>query len=295
MTESYKITTLKRNTTLQGQYEIVPNVVYSTAGGREQTLTLIEPWALTCPEADIVRPKPRPLIVFVQGSAWTCPNVYYQMPQLVRFAKEGFVVASVTHRNCLDGFPAPAFLEDVKCAIRFLRKEAAQFAIDGDRVAIWGTSSGGNTALLVGLTGDEDEYKTDEWHEFSDAVKLVVACFAPTDMPQMLEYDFAGIEDGEAIVKALLGEERSEWQQKAKHLSPLYLVKEGESYPLFMLLHGTADDLVSYERHFLPMCRRLASAGADVEAVAVEGAFHEGSFWGEDVYDVILDFIKRHI
>ena len=295
MAESYKITTLKRNTTLQGQYEIVPNVVYSSSTGSELTLTLIEPWALTCPEADIVRPSARPLIVFVQGSAWTCPNVYYQMPQLVRFAKEGFVVASVAHRNCLEGYPAPAFLEDVKCAIRFLRKNAAQFAIDGERVAIWGTSSGGNSALLVGLTGDDEAYKTDEWHEFSDAVKLVVACFAPTDIHQMLEHDFAHIEDGEAIVKALLGEERSEWKEKAKHLSPLYLVKEGESYPPFMLLHGTADDLVSYERHFLPMCRRLASVGADVEAVAVEGAFHEGSFWGEDVYSTILDFIKRHI
>ena len=294
-TESYKITTLKRNTTLQGQYEILPNVAYSDDGRDGQTLTLIEPWALTSTEERIVPPEPRPLIVFVQGSAWTTPNVFYQLPQLVRFAKEGFVVASVVHRNCLEGYPAPAFLEDVKCAIRFLRKNAAQFAIDGERVAIWGTSSGGNSALLVGLTEDEDEYKTDEWHEFSDAVKLVVACFAPTDLPELIEHDFAQIEDGDAIVTALLGDDRSAWKEKAKRLSPLHLVKEGKSYPPFMLLHGTKDDLVSYQRHFLPMCRRLADVGACLEAVAVEGAGHEGSFWSEGVYDTILEFIRRHI
>ena len=295
MTESYKITTLKRNTSLAGQYEILPNVVYSGDGREGQTLTLIEPWALSCPEEGIVSPSPRPLIVFVQGSAWTTPNVFYQLPQLVHFAQEGFVVASVVHRNCLEGFPAPAFLEDTKCAIRFLRKNATQFAIDPECVAIWGTSSGGNTALLVGLTGDDEAYKTDEWHEFSDAVKLVVSCFAPTDMPQMLEHDFAQIEDGEAIVAALLGDDRSGWKEKAKRFSPLHLVKEGKSYPPFMLLHGTSDDLVNYERHFLPMCSRLASVGASVKALAVEGAPHEGSFWGEDVYVAILDFIKRHI
>ena len=51
--------------------------------------------------------------------------------------------------------------EDGLEAIRYLRAHADEYGIDKSRVAFWGTSSGGNTALLVALTGDDPRYKTD--------------------------------------------------------------------------------------------------------------------------------------
>lgn len=78
----------------------------------------------------------------------------YEIPQLSALAREGFVVATVNHRDASsdphDMFPA--YLEDVKAAIRYLRANARQWHVDPDRLGIWGTSSGGNTSLLVGLT-----------------------------------------------------------------------------------------------------------------------------------------------
>ena len=73
--------------------------------------------------------KKYPLVVFIQGSAWTDPNAFWEVPQLSRLAQRGYVVATVTHRSCFEA-KAPAFLVDVKSAIRFLKANAAEYDID---------------------------------------------------------------------------------------------------------------------------------------------------------------------
>lgn len=81
----------------------------------------------------------------------------------------------------------PAYLEDVKAAIRYLRANARQWHVDPDRLGIWGTSSGGNTSLLVGLTADDPRYEDGTNVDESDAVKYVVSCFPPTDMLEAVD------------------------------------------------------------------------------------------------------------
>ena len=102
---------------------------------------------------------------------------------------KGFVVATVNHRDASsdphDMFPA--YLEDVKAAIRYLRANARQWHVDPDRLGIWGTSSGGNTSLLVGLTADDPRYEDGTNADESDAVKYVVSCFPPTDMLEAVD------------------------------------------------------------------------------------------------------------
>ena len=134
---------------LDGMAELFRNVVFACPDGKELKMQILCPWR---------KDKRYPLVVFVQGSAWTTPNPDYELPQLGALARQGFVVASVSHRDCRDGYAFPAFLQDVKTAIRFLRAHAAEYCIEKERVGIWGTSSGGNAALLVGMTGDWDCY-----------------------------------------------------------------------------------------------------------------------------------------
>ena len=144
---------LPANPTLKGQAELIQDVPYSKNG---QTLTLILPWA---PNGDRTKIGRIPLIVFVQGSGWTTPNLNYELPMLCHYAEEGIAVATVRHRSTADGAVFPAFLIDVKCAIRFLRAHAEEYGIDPSRIAAFGTSSGGNTVCLLGLTGDDPAYK----------------------------------------------------------------------------------------------------------------------------------------
>lgn len=279
-----KVLRIPCNPALAGQAELLPDIVYSRANG--QALTLLTPWR--APDAP---PVSHPLMVFVQGSAWQQPNLGYEIPQLSMLARQGYVVATVSHRNCMNGHPFPAFLQDVKTAIRFLRAHADEYGIDSQRVGIWGTSSGGNTALLVALTGDDPRYKTDEYADQSDAVRLAVDCFGPTDLHTLMR----GAESDEEfspIGHALIG--RNDPKTVFSEMSPINHVRKGAVYPPFLLLHGDADELVPYEQSEV-MLHRLCEYGADARLVCVEGAPHEGSFWSDEIYRIIFDFIHLHI
>ena len=279
---------IKRNPMLDGLAEISPDIVYSNAGGKNLTLRVIYPWKN---EANAGRRYP--LILFVQGSGWTFPNINYEIPQLSWYARHGYVVATVTHRNCYDGFPFPAFLQDVKCALRFMRAHADDWSIDPERVTVFGTSSGGNTALLVGLTGDDPRYKTDEYADQSDAVSAVVECFGPTDMFDLNDYHTGGTGTMDLVYKLLGDPETEEAQALAREMSPLFLVKDGMSCPPVMILHGDADRVVPYESQGVRMAERLDEAGADVTLIRIEGADHEGDFWSDELHDIVLEFIDR--
>ncbi|MBP3292783.1 MAG: alpha/beta hydrolase, partial [Clostridia bacterium] len=220
---------IKRNPTLDGLADISPDIVYSNAGGKNLTLRVISPWKN---EANADRRYP--LILFIQGSGWTFPDINYEIPQLSWYARHGYVVATVTHRNCKDGFPFPAFLQDVKCALRYLRAHADNWKIDPERVTAYGTSSGGNTALLLGLTGDDPRYKTDEYADYSDAVSAVAECFGPTDMFDLNDYHTGGTGTLDLVQKLLGDPESEEARALARDMSPLFLVKDGVSYPPVM-------------------------------------------------------------
>jgi len=281
---------IKSNPTRKGQFLRLPGIVYSTAQGQDLTLDLLLPWGY---ELGGKYNPPKPLIVFVQGSAWTVPDYNYELLQLASFAKAGYVVAMVTHRNCLDGNPFPNFLIDVKCAIRFLRKNASVYCIDPDHVAIWGTSSGGNIAQLVGTTQGVQQFESSEHEGFSDHVNVVVSCFGPSDISAMLStLDFNP--EFVAIRNALSGGNEANSEELEKQMSPIHWLKEEQEYPPFLLMHGTLDLLVDYSQ-MESMYHRLIDCGVTAEAYRIEGAPHEDIFWSEEVYQIILEFIGKYV
>lgn len=279
-----RIPHLKSNPAQEGQFLLRQNVVYSTRTGVELHLTLILPW--------LIREK-RPLLVFVQGSAWTTPDFNYELPQLARFAAAGFTVATVGHRDYTKGNPFPAFLQDVKCAIRYLRSHADEYGIDPDRVSIWGTSSGGNTALLVGVTGGDSRYETEEYAGVSDEVNAVVSCFGPTDV-EALSRRFFSEQEINPLAAALAGSADPEAvRQTLRDMSPVSYVTPGKTFPPILLLNGTGDDVVPHSQMEI-MYDALNAINADGTAYYVDGAEHEGNFWTEEVKQIILDFLKAH-
>ena len=285
---------LSNNPTMEGQIKLVQDIIYSKATGVELSMTLFLPWNL---DDDRIKTEKKPLIVFVQGSAWTTPDREFQIPQLSEFARAGYVVATIEHRSALNGHAFPAFLQDVKCAIRFLRANADKYGIDTERVAIWGTSSGANAALLVGLTGDAPEYKTEEYAEYSDRVNAVVECFGPTDLPAMSsmgEEEEPAISDIAYIMNGLCGGNLEKLLEVMMAMSPVNYVVKGKEVPAFLLLHGDQDPIVPFEQ-MTSLYEKMVECEYDVEAWQIEGAEHEGTFWSQSVYDVIGEFLKKKI
>ena len=282
---------IENNPELTGQVRLIDNVTYAAVDGRPLKMAILEPWTQRFPLKYHL--APRPLIVFVQGSSWRVGKMGEQIPQLVQFVKAGYVVATVQHRNTLDGYPFPAFLEDVKTAIRYLRRRAVKFAIDPDRVAIWGTSSGANAAMLVGLTGDDPRYAGHLYRTESDRVNAVVSCFAPMDVLDTFDYT-AAVPGSELLKFCLLGMDRKKWPEIAKEMSPLDQVKPGQDYPPFLLFHGDADKVVPYQQ-MVKMYDKLEADGYDVAAYRVKGANHEKDFWSERIYQTVLEFLDKKV
>lgn len=288
-----EIKTLKNNPTLEGMAYFIPDVVFSTATGVELKMQLMLPWSDDTAQSEIPR---RPLIVFLQGSGWTFPNVNYQIPQLCEYARMGYVVATITHRSIKDGYPAPAFLQDAKTAIRFLRKNADTYGIDPNRVCFWGTSSGGNTALLVAMTGDDPRYKTEEYAEFSDSVSVAIECFGPTNLFALAENAQLQTEMPEAdeLIRAFVGGDPSEHEDLIRQMSPQLIIEKGKKYPPILIIHGDADPIVPYSQGE-NMYKALIDNENDVEMIKVENAPHEGSFWSRELHAEIMNFLKRKL
>lgn len=284
-----KITVIPNNPEMKGILCLEPNVVYANPDGDELAMQIVRPaWK---PEGNGF-----PLVVYIQGSAWTKPDQFWQIPQLSMLARRGYVIASVTHRSAFTA-KAPAFLQDVKTAIRFLRAHAGKYQIDRDRVCAWGTSSGGNTAMLLGLTGDDPAYELKDWAGESTKVQCVVECFGPSDVTDLVagHMENGAFPDMYGIIHALGGGETlEECRSTLDAISPIHLVKPGCDVPPMMILHGEADDLVPC-RYGEMMYNRMEECGCDVEMVRVTDAPHEGSFWSLQLLEMIFDFIQRKL
>lgn len=282
---------LPNNPSLANQVRLIENITYAAVDGQPLKMEILAPWTQRYPKK--YHPTPRPLIVFVQGSSWRTPKMGEEIPQLVQFVHAGYVVATVQHRSAVDGYRFPAFLEDVKTAIRYLRRRATKYAIDPHKVAIWGTSSGANAAMLVALTGDDPRYKTHLYHNESDKVDAVVSCFAPMDVDATFQYN-AKVPGNKLLEFCLFGPNLENWSELKKAMSPLDQVKPGQDYPPFLLFHGDADKVVQYNQ-MVEMAEKLQKNGYDVEAYRVKGANHERDFWSPQIYQVVQQFLDQHI
>jgi acetyl esterase/lipase len=108
---------------------------------------------------------PKPAIVFVHGGSYVGGNprddrhpIYGEDDGFMAYvASRGYVVVPVNYRFA-DEAKWPAQLEDVKAAIRWVRANADQYGVDPQRIGVWGESSGGHIAAIVGATCGVKEF-----------------------------------------------------------------------------------------------------------------------------------------
>ena len=112
---------------------------------------------------DIFRPERRgdyPALLLLHGGGWRSGNRTMQNPLAQYIAKHGFVTATVEYRLSPEAL-YPAAVYDVKAAIRFMRAHAKAYSLDPNRMAISGSSAGGQLAALVGMTSGLAKFEGD--------------------------------------------------------------------------------------------------------------------------------------
>jgi acetyl esterase/lipase len=208
--------------------EFTRDVVYGKAGDVDLKL-------------NIARPKdakdPLPLVLFIHGGGWVAGGREGHDPQTWDFAKRGYVAATVGYR--LTGVAKwPAQVNDVKCAVRYLRANASRYGIDPDHIGAVGFSAGAHLAMMLAVAGKDDGLEGDGGSpEQSSAIHAAVSFFGPTDLARD-DVPLAG----HNLVEKLVGHLPEKGNKACESASPVCYVSKGDA-PL-LLFQGTADPLV---------------------------------------------------
>lgn len=209
---------------------------------------------------------PYPVVVYLHHGSWSSGHkgLAASMPETPLLMEAGFIVASINYRLS-PGFKFPAHIEDVKCAIRYLRATANKWNLDPNRIAAWGNSAGGHLAALAGLTNKADGWDVGQYLNQSSQVQAVVDMYGPTDLtdpafaskaPKMLE-DFFGLKKPKlSVIRAA---------------SPVYQVTKNA--PPFFIIHGNLDDLVPWQQS-RKLFNLLKNIGAKPRLTTVLNAGH---------------------
>src|SRR5580765_8532230 len=115
------------------------DVVYGKTGDEELKLDLAKPTG----------DGPYPCLVFIHGGAWMGGSKSGYDSTIQEFAKKGYFAATVEYRFA-PKFKFPCQVEDVKCAVRYLRTHAKDLHINPEKFGAIGDSAGGHLALMLG-------------------------------------------------------------------------------------------------------------------------------------------------
>jgi acetyl esterase/lipase len=90
------------------------------------------------------------VLVYIHGGAWWKGEKPAGWGGFRAYLAAGFSVVTVEYR-LTDVAPAPAAVQDVRCALSWVKANAKAYGFDAKRVVPYGTSAGGHLALMAGM------------------------------------------------------------------------------------------------------------------------------------------------
>jgi acetyl esterase/lipase len=210
--------------------------------------------------------SPYPAIVYIHGGGWTSGDKSDGVGLIFKekLVNSGFEFISINYRLAPKyTFPDP--IEDVKCAIRHLRANAASYEIDPQRIGVMGGSAGGQLAALLGTSDIKEGWDVGQYLDQSSRVRAIVDMYGISDLKAQLSksdrldlmlkiFNASSLEDPILVT-----------------YSPITYVTPDD--PPFLLLHGDQDTSVWPEQSQI-LYNRLVAAGVPTELVMVKNAGH---------------------
>ena len=210
----------------QGRVSIKEGIVIGEGGGKSLKADIFLP---------PVEEKNRPAVLFIHGGGWIEGDRSQLRGYGILLARLGFVCMCNSYRLSNESI-WPAQIQDVNCAIRYLRANATDLGLDPDRIGVSGNSAGGHLSLMAAATNYDQIFEGEGGNnEVSSEIKAVCAIYPPTTIRQL-----EMLNPLENAFLMLMGKEaKKEDYDKA---SPLNYVTE--DYPPCMLIHGSTDSVV---------------------------------------------------
>lgn len=261
------------------QYWIRPDVVYGVENGHENKLDVIYPHNATAAV---------PTVIYIHGGGWIFGDKGAAVLEVLPYLKMGWAAVNVEYRMA-SASKAPGAVEDCRCALRWVVRNAKDYHIDPSRLVVTGHSAGGHLSLMTGMLKESDGLDNNCPGDKNEAEPRVAAIV-----------NWYGISD---VVDLLSGENRKNYavmwlgslpdrEEIARHVSPLSYVRKDN--PPIITIHGDADDVVPYNQA-VRLREALDKAGVPNELFTVKGGGH-GQFKDEDnrnAYNAVSQFLAK--
>ena len=135
--------------------------------------------------------KNRPAILIIHGGGWSAgsKNDMVYRTLMVDYAMKGYVVCNMNYRLVQEA-PLPACIEDVRCAIRWMKAHAEQLGIDPNRIGTYGHSAGGHLSLMAGVAAGSTAFNddADPWKDYDCSVACAAGGAPPTEIGRAGEW-----------------------------------------------------------------------------------------------------------
>jgi acetyl esterase/lipase len=234
---------------------------------------------LYLPRAAVTRPPP--IAMYVHGGGMTSGDKSNLNPVFLNaLASAGYAVVSVNYRLA-PRFKFPAQIEDVKCAIRYLRAKAPRYGLNGSEIFAFGTSVGGQLVALAALTGSRSAFDVGPYEAEPSNLTAVADMFGPANLtqpasgftPSGIQQVF-GTNDHRELVLA----------------SPTHFVAPNS--PPVLLIQGV-DDTKVLKSQSIELFRDLEAAGDHTQLVLVQNMGHMFAQVGHRSLDPSLGQIAK--
>ena len=252
------------------------DVVYKTAGGFQAKLDLYVRYDT----------RPGPTILYIHGGGWANGSKEQYVLWFLPYLQLGMRVVSVQYRLSRVA-PAPAAVEDCRCAFRWVAQHGAKYGIDPKRIVITGGSAGGHLALMTGMLDPGSEFDRDCPWDAPPKPLAIINYYGVTDVSESYREKeksallwLKGVPDAEAM---------------ARRLSPLTYVRAG--LPPVLTIHGDEDEMVPYS-HAVRLHELLTREHVPNRLVTIPGGKHGRFRWSDAdtirVQRVIEEFLREN-
>jgi len=259
------------------RYWVQPDIVYQGSSGQSLKLDV---WY----QHDIKTPSPT--LVYIHGGGWIFGTKESSVLQFLPFLERGWTVVNVEYRMANTAL-APAAVEDTRCALRWVFRNAQQWHFDTTKVVLTGHSAGGHLSLITAMlpegTGlDNQCYGTEKLN-----VAAVINWFGITDVNDIIKGP--NLKNYGAM---WLGSQPNA-EEIARRVSPLTYVRAG--LPPILTIHGDKDDVVPYS-HATRLHEALDKVKVPNQLLTIEGGGHGGFTQEQFVksYETIWSFLKQN-
>lgn len=239
------------------------SLVYRTEGSRRVALEVYRP-ARAASEPVSGR---RAAVIAIHGGSWiggSMTSFRYDPGKIVpRLAQSGLVVFAIDYRLARPGSPGwPSVMDDLREAVRWVRRHGREFGVDPGRIAAVGQASGGHLATLLATLPDEKGPDG-----VSSRVEAVVNLYGPSDLVDLMSFRHLAHEPA----RAFLGDAADGSNRAAVQASPLEQLTAGA--PPMLLIHGDDDSWVPVDQSER-MANALDRLGVPHRLIVIHGARH---------------------